>query len=148
MNSKLNAEARHALKALFDVSKFSKNYLNGLFHIANVSSIIQKNKLNLLVQLLSNRVTSGIVLSMLTTNQMYPIFTKNLREIADNLNVDLEELVFQGKKPYPQFKHVEIPHVIETNMNFCVKYWNILPLRLYFKSALEEHVPKKTRTVK
>ena len=147
MNSKLDIEARSALKALFDISKYSKNYLNGLFHIANVSSIIKKNKLNFLVQLLSNNVTRGIILNMLTINPVYDMFTKNLRDIADNLNVVLEDLVFQGRKPYPQFEHEEIPRDIEENMNFCIKYWNILPLRLYFKSVLEEHIPKETRNI-
>ena len=147
MNSKLDIEARSALKALFDVSKYSKNYLNCLFHIANVSSIIKKNKLNFLVQLLSNSLTRGIVLNMLITNPVYDMFTKDLRDIADNLNVVLEDLVFQGKKPYPRFESDEIPQDIKANMNFCIKYWNILPLRLYFKSVLEEQVPKESRNV-
>ena len=143
MNSKLDIEARTALKALFDISKFSKNYLNSLFHVENVSYTIRKNKLILLTQLLSNNVTRNILLNMLASNPDYPLFTKNLAETAATLKVNLEEIIFQGKKPYVIAEYDEIPNETEEMLKFCVQYWNILPLRRQFKATLEECIPRK-----
>ena len=60
LQNKLDTEARKALKSLFNVSVFSKNYLNTLLNIENVSTRIIKNKFSLLTRLLSSTNTSNI----------------------------------------------------------------------------------------
>ena len=48
----LNAQARMCLKSLFNVSEKSKNYINKIYNISDVTSQINKRKINLLKQLL------------------------------------------------------------------------------------------------
>ena len=80
---------------------------------------------------------------MLATNPDYPLFTINLVETAATMNVNLEEIIFLGKKPYVKAEYGDIPNEIEEMLKFCVQYWNILPLRRQFKAILEECIPRK-----
>ena len=63
---------------------------------------------------------------MLATNPDYPLFTKNLAETAATMNVNLEEIIFQGEKPYVIAEYGDIPNKTEEMLKFCMQYWNIL----------------------
>ena len=56
--NKLNVETRKGLKTLFNISTYSKNYLNTLLNIEHFSTIVIRNKLNLLIRLLNNKKNS------------------------------------------------------------------------------------------
>ena len=133
--AKLDVEARKALKALFNVSKHSKNLLQPLFHVEAISQTLRQNKLNLFSRLLENDLTREICLQMMTANLTYPSFTNDVAEIASQLNLNIEPIVFgESSRLNVPSELPSIPEEIERQLNFCVKYWNIRPLRYHFIS--------------
>ena len=145
--SKLDAAARSGLKSLFDISKYGKNYLNGLFRIESISRIIQRNKLNFVKQLLDNAFTRHVLLEMLASNLSYPSFVNGLSETANELQVNLGEIIFLGQKPTISAQFDLIPEVIEERLRFCVEYWNMQPLRKEFKTILENRIQRREGAV-
>ena len=141
--TKLNSEGRSALKLLFNISKYSKNHLNKLFKIADISTIIQQNKLNLLTRLLCNDFTREICLNMFTETQNYDSFTNDVLETTRTLNIDLFSLIYNRQCPHINPIYHDIPEYIEDRLNFCIQFWQIKPLREYFKSILEERVLRR-----
>ena len=51
----IEAQARSCLKSLFGISKHSKNLINKMYEIPNISSLIEKRQILLLTQLLKMR---------------------------------------------------------------------------------------------
>lgn len=139
---KLDKEARSALKSLFDVSKYSKNLLQPLFHVNSISHTLYQNKLNLFQRLLQNECTREVCLKMMTNNLKYSTFTSDCYEVADKLDLRLESVVFNGRIEVPAEDHA-IDEEVEQQLRFCVTYWHIQPLRYLFKNILEEHIPER-----
>ncbi len=64
----LDTEGRKALKLLFNLSPYSKNYLNSFFKVKSISNSINNNKIHLLSRLLNNQTTSNVILKTLQSN--------------------------------------------------------------------------------
>jgi len=52
LSNRLDIIGRSVLKCLFNISKFSKNYLHSFFNIDQISAVIIRNKLNLFIRLI------------------------------------------------------------------------------------------------
>ena len=137
---KLDREARSGLKSLFDVSKYSKNYLNPLLHIENISRVIQRNKINLFYRLVTNTTTRTVVMNLLTTKHNYLSFVDDALSVCHHMDFDVREILFLGKSPLIKKAFPPIPSQVEQELNFCIKYWHVQPLRAYFKNKMEERV--------
>lgn len=135
---KLDTEARAALKSLFNVSKYSKNFLQPLFNIESVSRTLQRNKLGFCARLLTNEATRKVLLNLLSTKTKYYSFADDISSISRELDFDLREIIFLGKSPKISKKFPSIQPHIKEQLDFCVKYWQIQPLRCHFKHLLEE----------
>ena len=70
---RLQTNTRSAIKSLFNISKFGRNYLHLALGIRNIIDIINKQKLYLLIRLLHNKTTRNIILSQLS-NAIIPKF--------------------------------------------------------------------------
>ncbi len=141
--ARLDIETRSALKSLFDLSKYSKNYLHPLFHIESVSRILMRNKLGLCARLLSNDTTREVLLNLMSTKTTYHSFADDLSDIARSMNYDLREIVFLGKSVQIKKDFPSIDIDIKEQLDFCVKYWQVQPLRCHFKRILEERVVRR-----
>ena len=64
----LDRQARLSLKSLFNVSKFSRNYLNYALHVPKLKQLIYKNKITLFIRMLRNEATRQIMLRQLSTD--------------------------------------------------------------------------------
>jgi hypothetical protein len=58
----LDRQAWVSLKSLFNISKFSRNYLNFALNIPKLKELISKNKITLFIRMLGNDVTRKIML--------------------------------------------------------------------------------------
>ena len=138
--AKLDREARSGLKSLFDVSKYSKNYLNPLLHVENISRIIQRNKINLFSRLVTNTTTRTVVMKLLSTKHDYLSFVDDVLSVCRHMDFDVREILFLGKSPLVKKAFPSIPAQVEQELNFCIKYWHVQPLRVHFKNTMEERV--------
>ena len=59
----LDRVGRVAVKQLFNISRYSKNYIHNIFNIDNISTCINNNKLNLLGRLMKHDSTRIVLLS-------------------------------------------------------------------------------------
>ena len=138
--AKLDTEARSALKSLFDLSKYSKNYLQPLFNIESISRTLQRNKLGLCARLLSNETTRHVLLNLLSTQSRYHSFAADISDVSRSMNYDLREIIFNGNSVHIDKEYPTISPCVKKQLDFCVKYWHIQPLRHKFKQVLEERV--------
>ena len=137
--NKLNVEGRKGLKALFNVSTYSKNYLNTLLNIEHISTVIIKNKLNLLIRLLHNKKTANIILQMLV-NAKYKCFITDANNITSKLGINLMEMVVSRKYPKVEAIFEPIEEAVEQELVAYLNTWNIQESRTRFKSILEERI--------
>ena len=142
--NKLNIAGRKGLKALFNISVYSRNYLHTLLNIKHVSTIIMKNKLNLLTRLLHNEKTADILLQSL--NETYQTFAIDSHNIATKLGLDFLSLIISKKCPIIS-NPLDNPTIDDATYNdlmLCINSWNIKESRIHFTSILEEHVIRTT----
>ena len=139
--NKLNTTGRKGLKALFNVSIYGKNYLNTLLNIKQMSTVVIKNKLNLLTRLLHNDKIADILLQSLIQAK-YKCFITDTYDIASKLGLDFISMVISRK--CPTTRNTLDQSVIDENIyNDLVHYlntWNIKESRLHFVNILEERV--------
>ena len=134
IKNKLNCECRRAVKALFDVSRYSRNFLNKLFNISSITQTVHKNKLNLCCRLLRNETTRTILLHMLTVNNDF------LNDLREN-GVDIVALILSGRRPEIEEEEDALPEDVRVVLETCVENWASVEARLIFWGILEEHVP-------
>ena len=137
MKNKLDIEGRRALKLLFGVSRFSRNYLNQLFNIQQISDIILKNKINLCHRLTKNVSTKPLILNMLLQRN-----NDNFMDELVNKGIDVFGIVLSGKQvPIIQDGDNEIPEDISAVLKNCIGQWDLKESRERFRGILEENVP-------
>ena len=133
IKNKLDCECRRALKALFNVSRYSRNFLNKLFYINSISNTIHKNKINLCSRLLKNTTTRTLLLHMLAGNDN---FVDDLKQDG----VDVLELIMSGRQPDVQEEDA-LPGGVRVVLETCVKNWEVSEARHIFWGIMEEHIP-------
>ena len=136
---KLDREGRKALKFLFNLSKHSKNHLNTIYNIKQISTTINNNKLNLLRRMMNNDLTSNIILATLNSARKHPSLVWDCYDLAEKhkfnffdtvMNVDRQEI-----KPPTDAIPDDIDYLKE-----CLKFWHVKEMRRNFKEAMEERI--------
>ena len=89
---------RIALKTLFNVSKYSKNYIPSLFIVDAISIIVLRNKLNFFLRLLDNKITRKLILTQLQEKAIQNSFVYEIYNICHLLNIDFYRLLFQDQR--------------------------------------------------
>ena len=140
--NKLDLEGRSAVKSLFNVSKFSRNYLNALLDIDHLSTIITRNKLNLCCRLMKNTSTRKILLSTMENNT-HPCFSRDINAITEKLNSNLYDIIINLRYPNIYSYHEVIPEYTLNTLLECINFWNLKIMRSRFKSILEERVVRQ-----
>ena len=134
IKNKLDCEGRRALKALFNVSRYSKNYLHSLFYLNSVSTIIKKNKMNLCNRLMKNQTTKTLLLSMLKESRNSNFINGLLEDDVDILDVFMQERIVIKDNH-------QLPNEIRKQLERCIKYWDLAEARWHFWKILEEKIP-------
>ena len=134
VKNKLDCEGRRALKALFNVSKYSKNYLHQLFYLNSVSTVIKKNKMNLCNRLMRNPTTKPILLHMLKEGRN----NNFIGGLVDD-NIDILDVLMNEKVTLEDNHH--LPEEIRWQLEVCIKHWDLAQARNCFWRMLEEKIP-------
>ena len=136
----LDKEGRKALKELFNVSKYSRNYLNKLLGIDHISTTVNNNKLNLMTRLMNHEATKNITLSILSQQQTYISFVHEVYLLADKSGLNFYDIVISPNSKKLKTIHDDIYEDTELRLQNCLKHWNIGANRKEFATILEEHV--------
>ena len=138
---KLDTEGRKALKSLFNISSYSRNYLEQLLNIEKISTRLIKNKLGLLVRLLNTDKTSEILMKMFQQHSHKGSFSFDLQDIASRLELDLAGIIVTKNYPSIQSEHIrDIDQVVQDRLTHCLNNWHEAGSRAYFINFMEERV--------
>ena len=116
----IDKESRKALKYLFNLSRYSKNYLHAIFNIDHISTIIHNNKINLLSRLMCNESTRGVVLSTLQSPVLYQSTVHDCCKIAHD----------HGLHIIPEKEELQV----------CLRFWSVGEQRKRFKALMEDRI--------
>ena len=138
----LNTQARVCLKSLFNISKKSKNDIHRLYNIPNVCDVIDKRRLNLLNQILTNRSTKSYVCFLLSTQTDIEFsFLHKCQRIITNNNLTFVETLYSNKHQLTLPTDPLPSDTVET-YSYYIKNWHIDENRVAFKALLEERVAR------
>ena len=134
----LDRQARCALKSLFGVSKHSKNLINRLYNIADISQILDNKKLSLLKELIENNNTRHYTLYITTLGKDDRGFStiEELNKTCEKYEIDLFESFI--KKQSIKLTDSNMPDEDLDQLRLCVENWHIYESRLRFREILEE----------
>ncbi len=138
--NKLDTESRKALKALFNISIYSKNYLHTLLNIESTSTLIIKNKFNLLTRLLRNETSEDIILKMLQTQNSNYSFVTDIQNLSMHLNINIIDIIVSRRCPLVTNYFEPIEEVKYRTLMECLNSWNNLESRKRFINIMEERV--------
>uniref|UniRef100_A0A7M5URT5 Uncharacterized protein n=1 Tax=Clytia hemisphaerica TaxID=252671 RepID=A0A7M5URT5_9CNID len=136
----INAQARSCLKSLFNVSKYSKNYISKLYEIPDASSIIQRRKLKLINQLLANKTTRQYTCKMLYTRTCNSSFISKSKQVIINNNLNITDIL-SGKVNF-QRTHQHYDSDLIDQCKYYIDNWYSFENRVAFKAILEERVQR------
>ena len=136
--NRLDLEGRKAIKSLFNISIYSKNYLNTLLNIEHVSTKIIKNKFNLFTRLLDGINTATPIMNMIETDQ--GSFLSDLRRLSHLLNIDLIPVIISRKDPHIVSTHTEIPEDTYNILLNSLNNWTDVASRTNVIRIMEERV--------
>ena len=136
----LNTQARSSLKSLFNISKKSKNHINRIYNIPDVCITLEKRKLKLINQLLTNKTTRKYTCYLLCTPAPNSSFISKSKDIIAKNNINMTDIL-SNKFTITQVSQ-PIDSVILDRCRHCITNWHILDNRTTFKAILEEHVQR------
>ena len=134
IGTKLDCEGRRALKSFFNVSRYSKNYLQKLFYLNKITTTIKNNKTNLCYRLSRNTTTKPLLLHILNEGHNNS-FIGGLLE--DGVNI-LDVLMHGHTRIKDDF---QLPNGIREDLEMCIEKWDLPEARYHFWQLLEEKIP-------
>lgn len=139
---RLDTETRKGLKALFNVSTYSRNYLHKILNIEHTSTTLINNKLGLLTRLLFNPKTSSIIMEM-STRAKYNSFIMDIQNLANKLNLDLLSILVTRRYEKVKSLYGDIEEDVVDNLKSCFENWNVPEYRKLFVDLMEERVVRQ-----
>ena len=139
--NKLDLEGRKAIKSLFNLSIYSKNYLNTLLNIEHISTKIMRNKFNLFTRLLDGINTATPIMNMLESNNTGSFLT-DLRRLAALHNIDIVQVIVSRELPPIESDYPEIPEDTYNTLLNSVNNWTDANSRRNFIQIMEERVAR------
>ena len=141
----LDREGRKALKIMFNLSPYSKNYMHTFFNVKSITSTINNNKVNLLSRMMNNTTTSSVILKTLQTNKVHESLIWDCYQLAQENSINFYDLLLNvsAKKQHVEPVFPVIPEEAINCMEMSVRFWNVGEQRKKFKNLLEENVPSK-----
>ena len=135
----LDKEGRKALKHLFNISRYSKNYLHSLFNIDHISTTIKNNKLKLLSRLMANEHTKDVVLSALQSTS-FNSTAQDCFHVAIQNNINPYDILLNINTTRIRTTHNIVPQREE--LENCFQFWNISERRQRFRAIMEVEVKR------
>ena len=139
--NKLDLEGRKAIKSLFNLSIYSKNYLNTLLNIEHISTKIMRNKFNLFTRLLDGINTATPIMNMLGSENTGS-FVADIRRLAGLHDIDLVQVIVSRELPPIESAYPEIPEDTYNTLLNSVNNWTDANSRRNFIHIMEERVAR------
>ena len=133
-------EGRKALKQMFNLSIYSKNFLNQLLNIEYVSTRIKRNKFNLFTRLLRGETTAVPLMEMLGTPAVTGTFVADMRNLAHDLDVDLVQVVVSRECPPIEVPLPDMAEETHRRLLHFLNNWTDAESRRSFREVMEERV--------
>ena len=140
LSNKLDMEGRKALKQMFNLSIYSKNFLNQLLNIEYVSTRIKRNKFNLFTRLLRGETTAVPLMEMLGTPAVTGTFVADMRNLAHDLDVDLVQVVVSRECPPIEVPLPDMAEETHRRLLHFLNNWTDAESRRSFREIMEERV--------
>ena len=135
-------ESRKAIKFLFNLSRYSKNYINNIYNINNISNIIINNKMKLISRMMNNVSTRNVILSTLQSTSSHNSTVYNCLQLAQNYQINFIDVLLNNNFSKLTTSHSnDVPEEIRQ----CLEFWNIGRMRKLFKDLMEERVLRLPR---
>ena len=142
---RLDTESRKGLKALFNVSAYSKNYLHTILNIEHTSTTLINNKFGLLTRLLQNEKTAGVLMKMAATTN-YGSFVHDLQCLSAGLGLDLRTILISRLFEKVSSVYDDIEDEKQADLITSLDNWNVPQSRKRFIEILEERVVRQGDT--
>jgi len=139
----INSQCRSALKSLFNISKYSRNYLNIILNIPKASDTVEQNKLNLFIRLLRNNCTQNIILTQLATSLTTNSFVQEILDICSNLNINFYKLLIEKKLPKYTFHYEQLPNEKLQKLLEIFELWRLPEKRQEFIEIMQDNIPDR-----
>ena len=139
---RLDTESRKGLKALFNVSAYSKNYLHTILNIEHTSTTLINNKFSLLLR---NEKTAGVLMKMAATTN-YGSFVHDLQSLSAGLGLDLRTIFISRLFEKVSSVYDDIDDEKLADLITSLDNWNIPQSRKRFIEILEERVVRQGDT--
>ena len=136
----IDIEGRKALKLLFNLSPYSKNYLNTAFNLMPISTIINNNKLKLLKRLMRNNATMNIILSILTTNTRYESLVWDCYNLSKENKLSFIDILLDTNEQIIKPIFPPLPDDVSKCINDTIEFWNAKEQRKSFRQMMEESI--------
>ena len=138
----LNTQARICLKALFGISKKSRNLLNTIYNLPDVTTHINKRKLSLLHLATKNPSIAAYMYHMLSSgDNISHSFTYTANSTVNCLNLDIVHVLLDKNYVKRNVKSLvpdqsdEVDFVVD-----LIDNWHMMENRILFRAKLEENV--------
>ena len=138
-----DTEGRKALKSLFNISVYSKNYLSKLLNVEKVSTRLIKNKLSLLTRLLHSSKTSDILMQVFQQPSRKGSFIHDVQEVSSRVGIDIISIIVSRTYPLIHSEFADIDQVIHNRLLKCLNSWNEAASRDYLIKIMEERVVRQ-----
>ena len=138
--NKLDTEGRKAIKQLFNLSIYSKNFLNSLLNIENISTRIIRNKINLFTRLLRGETTAVPLMKMLETPALPGTFVADIRNVAQAHDIDLLQILVSRECPPINIELPELPEDLHNRLLSFLNNWSDAESRRIFREIMEERI--------
>ena len=137
--NRLDTESRKALKTLFNISAYSKNYLHTLLNIEHTSTTLINNKFGLLIRLLRNEKTADVIMKM-AASAKYSSFVHDLQDLASGLGLDLRTILISRSYKKVVSVYEDMDDDRRVALTASLDNWNLPESRKRFVDIFEERV--------
>ena len=142
----LNRQSRSALKQLFGVSKHAKNLIDRFYRLDNISTQLDKRRLNVIHQLTQNNDTWNYMIYMLSIPNQKRNFSilNSLYKTCVEHSTDFVKCLLNRTKKLDKTDELE-QNMLDNDMNTihqCIQNWQIYENRTELKRILEASIPR------
>ena len=140
----LEQQARLSLKALFNLSKHSRNSLEPALELKYVKDVIHQQKLSFLMRLLQNSTTRTIICQQICNSIIPTTFIADIIEICEHRNINLIELIFSSRLQTLQSNYdiSAEDYSLVTKIKEYFSNWFISANRVNFKEIMEARITR------
>ena len=136
----LNRQFRSALKSLLGLSKHATNELLKYYNLSDFIPMIKYRRINLISQLMKNRVTSAYLLETLSSADRSHSTIQVLFNSCHSANLDVIDVILNNNKKYKSTVINDLDHATKDRFIHLLSNWHIIENRRELKNTLNRNI--------